>query len=114
MTLRQLHYAIFSAALIRKHSGNYKRLSRATGRPTQHSRHWSWRTAVDIEEVEDKLLEECVAVRLDREGKLRIDKHASPELKALARAHKEELIEIQRAQAIMNRPGMRSIRLPLG
>jgi len=30
------------------------------------------------------------------------------------REHKQELIDVRRAQAIVNRPGMRSIRLPLG
>ena len=69
---------------------------------------------MDLDDVLDKLLEECVAVWLDGEGKLRIDCRASEELKKAVRAHKEQLIEIQKAQVIMNRPGMRSIRLPLG
>jgi hypothetical protein len=59
-------------------------------------------------------MEAGVSVWLDAEGSLRIDKNAPGELKDLVRQHKQELIDVRRAQAVMNRPGMRSIRLPLG
>ena len=69
---------------------------------------------MDVEAVLDRLMEAGVSVWLDDEGKLRIDKGAPEELKQLVREHKQELIDVRRAQAIVNRPGMRSIRLPLG
>jgi len=69
---------------------------------------------VDIEAVLDRLMEASVSVWLDAEGKLRIDKGASQELKDLVREHKQELTDVRRAQAVMNGPGMRCIRLPLG
>ncbi len=69
---------------------------------------------MDIEAVLDRLVESGVSVWLDAEGKLRIDKGAPEELKDLVRRHKQELTEVREAQAVMNRPGMRSIRLPLG
>ena len=50
-----------------------------------------------------------VSVCLDAAAKLLIDKGASAKLKELARAHKEELMDVCRAQEIMNRPGMRCI-----
>jgi hypothetical protein len=72
------------------------------------------RLAVDIEAVLDRLMEAGVSVWLDTEGKLRIDKGAPSELKELVREHKQALMDVRKAQAVMNRPGMRSIRLPLG
>jgi hypothetical protein len=69
---------------------------------------------VDIEAVLDRLMEAGVSVWLDAEGKLRIDKGAPEELKDLVREHKQELTDVRKAQAVMNRPGMRCIRLPLG
>lgn len=69
---------------------------------------------MEVEAVLDRLLDAGVSFWLDKAGKLLIDKGAPPELKELARAHKQELIDVLRAQAILNRPGMRSIRLPLG
>jgi len=69
---------------------------------------------VDIEAVLDRLMEASVSVWLDADGKLRIDKEAPPEVKDLVREHKQELIDVRRAQALMNRAGMRIIRLPLG
>jgi hypothetical protein len=72
------------------------------------------RLAVDIEAVLDRLMEASVSVWLDADGKLRIDKGASQELKDLVREHKQELTDVRKAQAVMNRPGMRCIRLPLG
>lgn len=69
---------------------------------------------MEIDAVLDRLMEAGVSVWLDAEGKLRIDKDAPDEMKQLVREHKQELIDVRRAQAIMNRPGMRSIRLPLG
>jgi hypothetical protein len=72
------------------------------------------RLAVDIEAVLDRLMEASVSVWLDADGKLRMDKGAPEELKALVREHKQELTDVRKAQAVMNRPGMRCIRLPLG
>lgn len=69
---------------------------------------------MDIEAVLDRLMEASVSVWLDADGKLRIDKEAPPEVKDLVREHKQELIDVRRAQALMNRAGMRIIRLPLG
>jgi len=69
---------------------------------------------VDIETVLDRLMEASVSVWLDAEGKLRIDKGAAQELKDLVREHKQELTDVRKAQAVMNRPGMRCLRLPLG
>ena len=69
---------------------------------------------MDIEAVLDRLMEASVSVWLDADGKLRMDKGAPEELKALVREHKQELTDVRKAQAVMNRPGMRCIRLPLG
>jgi len=59
-------------------------------------------------------MEASVSVWLDADGKLRMDKGAPEEVKALVREHKQELTDVRKAQAVMNRPGMRCIRLPLG
>jgi hypothetical protein len=72
------------------------------------------RVAVDIEAVLDRLMEARVSVWLDSEGKLRVDKGAPEDLKDLVRQHKHELTDVRKAQDVMNRPGMRGIRLPLG
>ena len=64
-------------------------------------------------DVLDKLSQAGVAVWLDQDGKLRINSDAPAELKELVRTHKQDLIDVCKAQAIMNRPGMRCIRLPL-
>jgi hypothetical protein len=69
---------------------------------------------VDVEAVLDRLMEAGVSVWLDDEGKLRIDKGAPEEIKQLVREHKQDLIEVRRAQDFMNRVGIRIIRLPLG
>ena len=69
---------------------------------------------MDIEAVLDRLMEASVSVWLDADGKLRMDKGAPEEVKALVREHKQELTDVRKAQAVMNRPGMRCIRLPLG
>lgn len=69
---------------------------------------------MDIEAVLDRLMEAGVSVWLDADGKLRIDRGAPEELKDLVREHKQELTDVRTAQAVMNRPGMRCIRLPLG
>jgi hypothetical protein len=69
---------------------------------------------MDVRMVLERLMGAGFSVWLDAAGKLLIDKDAPAELKELARAHKEELMDVCRAQAIMNRPGMRCIRLPLG
>lgn len=69
---------------------------------------------MDIEAVLDRLMEAGVCVWLDDEGKLRIDKGAPEELKQLVREHKQQLIDVRRAQDFMNRAGIRIICLPLG
>jgi hypothetical protein len=69
---------------------------------------------VDVEAVLDRLMEAGVSVWLDDEGNLRIDKGATEEIKQLVREHKQELIDVRRAQDFMNRAGIRIIRLPLG
>jgi hypothetical protein len=66
---------------------------------------------MDIELILEKL---AAHIWLDQGGKLRIDKDAPPELKQLAREHKQELIDVRRALDLMNRTGIRIIRLPLG
>ena len=69
---------------------------------------------MDVIAVLGKLSSAGVSVWLDSEGKLLIDKDAPPELKELVREHKQELMDVRKAQLIMNRPGMRCLRLPLG
>ncbi len=69
---------------------------------------------MDVEAVLDRLMKTGVSVWLDEEGKLRIDKGAPEEIKQLVREHKQELIDVRRAQDFMNRAGVRIIRLPLG
>jgi hypothetical protein len=69
---------------------------------------------LDVETVLDCLMEAGVSVWLDDEGKLRIDKGAPEEIKQLVREHKQELIDVRRAQEFMNRAGVRIIRVPLG
>ena len=69
---------------------------------------------MDVEAVLDRLMEAGVSVWLDDEGKLRIDKGAPEEIKQLVREHKQQLIDVRRAQDFMNRAGIRIIRLPLG
>ena len=69
---------------------------------------------MDIEAVLDRLLDAGISVWLDAEGKVRIDKGAPEDLKDLVREHKQELIDVRRAQALMNSAGMRIICLPLG
>jgi hypothetical protein len=69
---------------------------------------------MDISEVWDRLLAARVAVWLDDVGNLRIDKEAPAELKELAREHKPEILAVLKANQVMNRSGMRIVRLPLG
>ena len=69
---------------------------------------------MDIEAVLDRLLDAGVSVWLDLDGKLRIDKEASAELKDLVREHKQELVDFRRAYALIESSGVRMIRLPLG
>jgi len=69
---------------------------------------------VDIGAVLDRLMETGVAVWLDGEGKLRIDKGAPEEIKHLVREHKQGLTDVRKAQDFMNGGGIRIIRLPLG
>jgi hypothetical protein len=69
---------------------------------------------MEIETVLERLNAAEVAVWLDAEGKLRMDKDAPGELKDLVREHKQALIDIRKAVGIMNAAGIRLIRLPLG
>ena len=69
---------------------------------------------MDVEQLWERLLAEGVGVWLDSEGKLRIDKRAPEELKQLVREHKPEVIAVLKAQEVMNRSGLRLVRLPLG
>ena len=69
---------------------------------------------MEIEGVIDLLNEAGLAVWLDSEEKLRIDKGATPELKELVREHKQALIEVKAAVRLMNAAGIRIIQLPLG
>jgi len=69
---------------------------------------------VDIDAVLNRLMEAGVSVWLDCEGKLLIDKDAPEALKNLARQHKQELIDVQKALALVKSAGLRIIRLPLG
>lgn len=69
---------------------------------------------MEIEAVLDRLNAAEVSVWLDDEDKLRVDKSASPDLKALVREHKHELIQLKIALRFMNAEGIRMIRLPLG
>lgn len=67
-----------------------------------------------IEAVLDCLMDAGVSVWLDAEGSLRISKGAPDDVKALVREHKQALIDVRKAQSIMNEAGIRIIRLPLG
>ena len=69
---------------------------------------------MEIEAVFDRLMEAGVSVWLDAEEKLRIDKGAPEEIKQLVREHKQAIIDVKKAIAIMNARGIRIIRLPLG
>ena len=69
---------------------------------------------MDVEAVFDRLMEAGVSTWLDAEGKLRIDKGAPEEIKQLVREHKQAIIDVKKAIAIMNARGIRIIRLPLG
>jgi hypothetical protein len=66
---------------------------------------------MDIDAILDKLMEAGVSVWLDAEGKLRIDQDAPAELKQLVREHKQELVDVRKAQDILNAPGMRTARI---
>jgi hypothetical protein len=67
-----------------------------------------------IEEVFDRLMRVDIAVWLDSEGKLRIEKGASGDIKDLVRRHKPEIVAVLRALDVMNHSGVRIVRLPLG
>ncbi len=69
---------------------------------------------MEIEEIVGRMNDAEVSVWLDSEGKLRIDKDASPEIKELVREHKQELIDLKTAVGLMNAADIRIIRLPLG
>lgn len=69
---------------------------------------------MDAKQALERLLAEGVAIWLDAEGKLRIDRQAPEELKDLVRQHKSAIIQILKAQDVMNRSGVRLVRLPLG
>lgn len=69
---------------------------------------------MDIEQVWERLLAESAAVWLGDDGTLRIDREAPVEMKELVREHKVEITEVLKAQAVMNRSGVRIVRLPLG
>jgi len=69
---------------------------------------------MDVEAIFDRLMAVGISVWLDTEGKLRIDKGAPEEIKQLVREHKQAIVEVKKAIAIMNTRGIRIIRLPLG
>jgi hypothetical protein len=69
---------------------------------------------MDIDAILNKLMDAGVSVWLDADDKLRINKDAPAALKELVRDHRQELVDVRKAQAILNGPGMRGIRLPLG
>lgn len=67
---------------------------------------------MDIEAIMQRLNEACVAVWLDGEGKLRIDKDAPADLKKLVREHKQAVTDVRSAIAVMNASGVRIVPLP--
>ncbi|MCC6363067.1 MAG: hypothetical protein IT165_06050 [Bryobacterales bacterium] len=69
---------------------------------------------MEVDAVFGRLLEAGVSVWLDSDGKLRIDKGAPEEIKQLVREHRQGIIDVQKAIALMNDRGIRIIRLPLG
>lgn len=69
---------------------------------------------MDIERIWEELSRAGVAVWLDAEGKLRIDRQAPEELKDLVREYKPAIIAILKAQAVMDSSSVRLVRLPLG
>lgn len=69
---------------------------------------------MEIEMVFDQLTDAGISIWLDTEGKLRIDRGAPEEIKRLVREHKQAIVDVKKAVAIMNGRGIRIIRLPLG
>ena len=69
---------------------------------------------MDIEAVLDRLMEASVACGWTPTANCASTRGAPQDLKDLVREHKQELTDVRKAQAVMNRPGMRCIRLPLG
>lgn len=69
---------------------------------------------MDVEQIWERLLAQGVSVWLGHDGSLRIDRDAPPELKDLVRQHKAEVIAVLRARDVVNRSGVRLVRLPLG
>ncbi len=69
---------------------------------------------MEIGTVTGRLHDAEVSFWLDSEGKLRITKDAPPELKELAREHKQALTDIRKAIGLLNAAGAHRIRLPLG
>jgi hypothetical protein len=69
---------------------------------------------VDLNEILDRLREAGISTWLDPAGKLRITPEAPPELKELARQHKQELTDFHKAHALMKSAQVRIVRLPLG
>ncbi len=68
----------------------------------------------NIDDIEELLVGIAVTVWLDDSGNLRIDKDAPPDIKETARRHKEALVAVLRAQAVVNNARIRLVRLPLG
>ena len=69
---------------------------------------------MEIEAVFDRLMEAGVSVWLDAEGQLRIEKGAPEKIKQLVREHRQAIIDVKKAIAIMNARGIRIVRLPPG
>lgn len=69
---------------------------------------------MNVEMILERLMEAGVSVWLDSDGKLRIDKGAPEEIRQLVREHKQSIIDVKKATALMNERGIRIIRLPLG
>ena len=69
---------------------------------------------MSLRQVLGQLSEAGVSVWLGRDGALRIDPGASEEVKKLVRKNKQALIDLRRAQALVNDAGLRLVRMPMG
>lgn len=69
---------------------------------------------MSLRPVLDHLAEAGVSVWLGHDGTLRIDPGASEEIKKLVRENRQALIDVRRAQALVNEAGLRLVRMPMG
>ena len=69
---------------------------------------------MSLRNVLENLSEAGVSVWLGRDGALRIDPGAPEVIKALVRENKQALVDLCRAQELVNAAGLRLVRMPMG